>query len=70
MKRTWNYILLELPEVIPTEAEQEDEEEWNLMEEAIHEAIEHLIESRNEEGKALMKICDSGRKQSANLLKS
>ena len=46
-------FLLELPEVIPTEAEQEDEEEWNLMEEAIHEAIEHLIESRNEEGKAL-----------------
>jgi uncharacterized protein (TIGR00255 family) len=46
-------FLLELPEVIPTEAEQEDEEEWQMMESAIKEAIEHLIESRMEEGKAL-----------------
>ena len=46
-------FLLELPEVIPTEVEQEDEEEWQMMETAIHEAIAHLKESRIEEGKAL-----------------
>ena len=48
-------FVLDLPEVVPTEAEQEDQEEWTLMAEAIDEAIEHLIVSRNEEGKALDK---------------
>ena len=46
-------FILELPEVIPTEAEQVDEEEWMLMEQAIEGATDELIKSRQEEGKAL-----------------
>lgn len=45
--------LLDLPEVIPTEMEQEDPEEWSLIEEAVKEAADKLTESRGEEGKAL-----------------
>ena len=48
-------FVLDLPEVIPTEAEQEDQEEWNLMAEAIDEATDQLTRSRIEEGKALDK---------------
>ncbi|MEM6807577.1 MAG: YicC/YloC family endoribonuclease [Bacteroidota bacterium] len=46
-------FLLGLPEVIPTESENEDPEEWELIEKAVREAIEGMIESRMEEGKSL-----------------
>ena len=46
-------LLLNLPEVIPTEVEQEDPEEWNLIEQATKMACENLLKSRMEEGKAL-----------------
>ena len=46
-------FLLGLPDVIPAELEQEDEEEWALVKEAMSEAISKLIESRREEGNAL-----------------
>jgi len=45
--------ILNLPEVIPTESDQEDPEEWALTEEALTKACEQLIISRREEGKAL-----------------
>ncbi len=48
-------FLLELPEVIPTEMEQFDPEEWELMQEALEEATDELLKSREEEGKALDK---------------
>lgn len=46
-------FILGLPDIIPTESEEEDEEEWQLIEAAAMEASEQLINSRNEEGNAL-----------------
>jgi uncharacterized protein (TIGR00255 family) len=46
-------LLLTLPEVIPTEVEQEDPEEWSLIEQAVEQACQALLHSRNEEGQAL-----------------
>lgn len=46
-------FLLTLPEIIPTEQDQEDAEEWSLIEAAAKEACNNLIKSRMEEGKAL-----------------
>lgn len=48
-------LLLELPEVIPTEVEHEDPEEWSMIESALKEASENLVLSRQEEGGALDK---------------
>jgi uncharacterized protein (TIGR00255 family) len=49
---SWS-LLMELPEVIPTEMDQEDPEEWQLFESALEGAAEELVVSRIEEGKAL-----------------
>lgn len=46
-------FLLELPEVIPTEMDQDDPEEWELMKGALSDAADQLLLSREEEGKAL-----------------
>ena len=46
-------LLLELPEVIPTELDQADPEEWALFEEALVKASDQLLISRTDEGKAL-----------------
>ena len=46
-------LLLQLPEVLPTEIEKEDPEEWALVESALEEATKQLVISRKEEGKAL-----------------
>ncbi|MDP5169458.1 MAG: YicC family protein [Bacteroidia bacterium] len=46
-------FVLELPEVIPTEIDQEDPEEWELVQLALGAAIDHMLVSREEEGKAL-----------------
>ena len=46
-------LLLTLPEVIPTEVESEDPEEWELFHAALQEACTNMVNSRLEEGKAL-----------------
>lgn len=46
-------LLLNLPEVIPTDQEDEDPEEWQLFEQALKTACKRMIESRTDEGKAL-----------------
>ncbi|MEO0897401.1 MAG: YicC/YloC family endoribonuclease [Bacteroidota bacterium] len=46
-------LLLNLPEVIPTEIDHEDPEEWKLIEQATLLAVQELIRSRKEEGAAL-----------------
>lgn len=46
-------FLLDLPEVIPTEIDQDDPEEWELVQGALSDAIVELLNSREEEGKAL-----------------
>ncbi len=61
-------FIVGLPEVIPTEIEQENEEEWNLIRAAILEASDKLIESRREEGKALKKDLMDRRDAISNLL--
>jgi uncharacterized protein (TIGR00255 family) len=46
-------LLLQLPEVLPTEIEEEDPEEWALVESALETATKQLVISRKEEGNAL-----------------
>lgn len=48
-------FLVTLPEVIPSEILQEDEEEWNLIRSAMEEATGKLVQSRKDEGQALAK---------------
>ena len=54
---SWS-LLMDLPEVIPTEVESGDPEEWALFEEALGKACEALIVSRKDEGMALDKDLD------------
>ncbi|MDX1906744.1 MAG: YicC/YloC family endoribonuclease [Bacteroidia bacterium] len=51
-------MLLNLPDVVPTELEQEDPEEWQLIDKATMLACEGLINSRIEEGNALAQDLD------------
>ena len=52
----WFTILLRLPDVTTkTEIEVLDEEEWEIAQQAINEALEKLIEFRKQEGAALQK---------------
>ena len=48
-------FLVNMPEVIPTDIGEENEEEWNLIRQAIELACEKLISSRKDEGEALNK---------------
>ncbi|MEL7529750.1 MAG: YicC/YloC family endoribonuclease [Bacteroidota bacterium] len=49
---SWD-MLMELPEVIPTDQEIADPEEWALIEEAVRGACKELTKSRTVEGEAL-----------------
>ena len=51
----WFQTLLRMPDVIKTEAQEVNEEEWNVVEKAIKEAIGHLCDFRIQEGAALEK---------------
>lgn len=48
-------FLVNMPEVIPTDMGEENEEEWSLIRQAIELACEKLISSRKVEGEALNK---------------
>ena len=64
----WFTTLLRLPDVTAkTEVEVLDDEEWEVAQQAINEAIEKLIEFRKQEGAALQKKFTE---KIANLLKS
>ena len=45
----WFQTLLRMPDVIKTEAQEVNEEEWNVVEKAIKEAIGHLCDFRIQE---------------------
>mgnify|MGYP000513875928 FL=1 len=45
-----------MPDVIKTEAQEVNEEEWNVVEKAIKEAIGHLCDFRIQEGAMLQKL--------------
>lgn len=52
----WFYTLLRMPDVlVKNEAHEVDDEEWKMVQTAIEEAIEHLVEFRKQEGLALEK---------------
>lgn len=67
----WFTTLLRLPDVTAkTEVEFLDDEEWEVAQQAINEAIEKLIEFRKQEGAALQKKFTEKIDNIANLLKS
>ena len=67
----WFTTLLRLPDVTAkTEVEVLDDEEWEVAQQAINEAIEKLIEFRKQEGAALRKKFTEKIDNIANLLKS
>ena len=67
----WFTTLLHLPDVTAkTEVEVLDDEEWEVAQQAINEAIEKLIEFRKQEGAALQKKFTEKIDNIANLLKS
>ena len=67
----WFTTLLRLPDVTAkTEVEVLDNEEWEVAQQAINEAIEKLIEFRKQEGTALQKKFTEKIDNIANLLKS
>lgn len=67
----WFTTLLRLPDVTTkTEVEVLDDEEWEVAQQAINEAIERLTEFRKQEGAALQKKFTEKIDNIANLLKS
>lgn len=67
----WFTTLLRLPDVTAkTEVEVLDDEEWEVAQQAINEAIEKLTEFRKQEGSALQKKFTEKIDNIANLLKS
>lgn len=67
----WFTALLRLPDVTTkTEVEVLDDEEWEVAQQAINEAIEKLTEFRKQEGAALQKKFTEKIDNIANLLKS
>ena len=67
----WFTTLLRLPDVTTkTEVEVLDEEEWEVAQQAINEAVEKLTDFRRQEGAALQKKFTEKINNIANLLKS
>ena len=52
----WFQTLLRMPDVIKTEAQEVNEEEWNTVQNTIKEAIQHLCDFRIQEGAMLQKL--------------
>ena len=49
-------LVLRMPDVIKTDPVEVDEEEWNVVKQAIDEAIQHLCDFRIQEGAMLQKL--------------
>ena len=64
----WFQTLLRMPDVIKTEAQEVNEEEWNVVEKAIKEAIRHLCDFRIQEGAMLQKLFEQKIANIARLL--
>lgn len=52
----WFQTLLRMPDVIRTEAQEANEEEWSVVENTIQEAIRQLCDFRIQEGAMLQKL--------------
>ncbi len=64
----WFKTLLRLPDVIRTEAQEADETEWEIVQEAINNAVKQLVEFRIQEGNMLAKLFEDKIANIANLL--
>ena len=64
----WFQTLLRMPDVIKTEAQEVNEEEWTIVEGAIKEAIKHLCDFRIQEGAMLQKLFEQKIANIARLL--
>jgi uncharacterized protein (TIGR00255 family) len=54
--KDWFYTLLRMPDVTAkTDVEVLDDDEWEVVQKAIDEALEHLVNFRKQEGEALEK---------------
>ena len=49
-------LVLRMPDVIKTDPVEVDEDEWNVVKQAIDEAIQHLCDFRTQEGAMLQKL--------------
>lgn len=57
MPTDWFQVLLRLPDVMGKNETQElSDEEWDIVHQAVEEAIKHLVDFRKQEGAALYKI--------------
>ena len=55
----WFSVLMRMPDVLKTETQNLDEEEWKEVSKAISQALEQLAAFRIQEGKALQKVLAS-----------
>lgn len=65
----WFQLLLRLPDVIRTEIQEADEVEWDIVNEAVNNAITQLVEFRVQEGAMLSKLFEAKIDNIASLLK-
>jgi uncharacterized protein (TIGR00255 family) len=52
----WVQVLLRMPDVIKSEIMEIDENEWKVVQQAIHESIKQLSDFRTQEGAMLQKL--------------
>lgn len=68
MPADWFQTLLRMPDVIKTEAQEADETEWVVVEQAVKDAIQHLCDFRIQEGAMLQKLFEQKIANIARLL--
>lgn len=61
-------IAMRLPDVVTTEREDIDEDEWHEIEAGIEQALQQIIQYRNDEGRVLLKDFDNRINTIANIL--
>jgi len=52
----WFNVILRLPDVMKQDSEELDEQEWIIIEKAIHKAVDEVIEFRKQEGAMLENV--------------
>jgi uncharacterized protein (TIGR00255 family) len=65
----WFQALLRLPDVIKNDMGETDESEWKIVHQAMHEALQQLIDFRQQEGAMLQKVFIQKIANIADLLK-
>ncbi len=52
----WMTLLLRMPDVMKTDAQEADEEDWQVVKKAVEEAVDALVEFRRREGESLSAV--------------